>query len=91
MADVDKWLINKLDSSHWDDVKIPDQATFVSEGSVWICQKNVTRRCISTAASGIQQKITESLLHYGYVSKFITLITFFEEPGKAWTALKDHF
>uniref|UniRef100_A0A1X7UT02 Uncharacterized protein n=1 Tax=Amphimedon queenslandica TaxID=400682 RepID=A0A1X7UT02_AMPQE len=95
MAEVDKWTIDKPDSSNWMAWKFQMRHFLLSKG-LWglvdgseVLRENPTpqqeaefRKRSQRALSNLVMSISSSLIY---------LITTFEDPKAAWDAVKGHF
>ena len=95
MAEVDKWSIDKLDSSNWTTWKFQMKHLLLAKGLWEIVdgtevlgvdptaqQESEFKKKSQKAFSTIVMSISASQLY---------LITSCEEPVEAWTALREHF
>ena len=95
MAEIDKWLIDKLDSSNWMTWKFQikhlllakDLWGFVDGTEVLQGDASAQRRADFNKRS---QKAF-SIIVMSVSSSQLYLITTYEDPARAWTALRNHF
>ena len=95
MADIDKWSIEKLDSSNWMTWKFQikhlllakDLWGFIDGTEVLQDDASAQQRADFNKRS---QKVFSTMI-MSVSSSQLYLITSYEEPRRAWTALKNHF
>ena len=95
MADVDKWSIEKLDSSNWMTWKFQIKHLLLAK-DLWgfIDGTEVLQDDASAQQQADFKKTSQkafSTMVMSVSSSQLYLITSYEEPRRAWTALKNHF
>ena len=95
MAEVDKWSIDKLDSSNWMTWKFQMKHLLLAKGLWGIVKGTEVLRENPTAQQEAEfmkksQKAFSTIV-MSISSSQLYLITSCEEPAAAWTTLRDHF
>ena len=95
MADVDKWSIDKLDSLNWMTWKFQIKHLLLAK-DLWgfVDGTEVLRDDASAQQQAEFNKKSQkafSIMVMSVSSSQLYLITSYEEPGRAWTALRNHF
>ena len=95
MTDVDKWLIDKLDLSNWMTWKLKIKHLLLAK-DLWgfVDGMEVLRDDASAQQQAEFNKKSQKTFYtmvMSVSSSQLYLITSYEEPGRAWTALKNHF
>ena len=95
MADIDKWSIEKLDSSNWMTWKFQIKHLLLAK-DLWgfidgteVLQDDASAQQRADFIKRSQKAFSTMVMSVS--SSQLYLITSYEEPRRAWTALKNHF
>ena len=95
MADIDKWSIEKLDSSNWMTWKFQIKHLLLAK-DLWgfidgteVLQDDASAQQRTDFNKRSQKAFSTMVMSVS--SSQLYLITSYEEPRRAWTALKNHF
>ena len=95
MADIDKWSIEKLDSSNWMTWKFQIKHLLLAK-DLWgfidgteVLQDDASAQQRADFNKRSQKAFSTMVMSVS--SSQLYLITSYEEPRRAWTALKNHF
>ena len=95
MADIDKWSIEKLDSSNWMMWKFQIKHLLLAK-DLWgfidgteALQDDASAQQRADFNKRSQKAFSTILMSVS--SSQLYLVTSYEEPRRAWTALKNHF
>ena len=95
MADIDKWSIDKLDSSNWMTWKFQIKHLLLAKDLWGLVDGTEVLQDDTSAQQWVDfnkrsQKVFSTTL-MSVSSSQLYLITSYEEPRRVWTALRNHF
>ena len=95
MAEIDKWSIDKLDSSNWMTWKFQIKHLLLAKDllglvdGMEVLQDDASAQQWVDFNKGSQKAFSTMVMSVS--SSQLYLITSYEEPRRAWTALRNHF